>query len=273
MKDLFSDRLSHLAFRLKQLAVHSALVFLRGLVFLRRSVVSFGWPLFGPIVRVFGLLGRRVVIVSYRVLFGLRRHARGISSTTKRSFFYLLSHRFVFHVLILAIVTVSVFVNINESEVRAEGFGERSTLFHLVRQEFSPSVEVVVVAERTVSHTVREQSYFGSDLIQPSGDHDTIGFSDEYASTTGGSLIAPVVTEAHPSIAARKEVVTHIVQEGETLGAIAERYGVSVSTLLWANNLSFRSLLKIGQGLAIPPVDGVIHTVRSGDTISAIARR
>ncbi|PIZ94495.1 MAG: peptidase M23, partial [Candidatus Magasanikbacteria bacterium CG_4_10_14_0_2_um_filter_37_12] len=69
----------------------------------------------------------------------------------------------------------------------------------------------------------------------------------------------------------RTKIVQHIVQSGDTLGGIAEEYGVSVSTVLWANDLSVRSILKIGQSLDILPVEGLVHVVKKGDTVSKLA--
>jgi murein DD-endopeptidase MepM/ murein hydrolase activator NlpD len=70
----------------------------------------------------------------------------------------------------------------------------------------------------------------------------------------------------------QKEVIDHIVQSGDTLQSIAEFYKISVNTLLWANDLSTTSKIKVGQRLSILPVDGVLHIVKSGDTISGISQ-
>lgn len=70
----------------------------------------------------------------------------------------------------------------------------------------------------------------------------------------------------------RKTIVEYIVKSGDTLSSIAENFEVSLNTLLWANNLSKNSVLKIGQKLVILPVSGVVHHVKSGDTVSVIAK-
>jgi membrane-bound lytic murein transglycosylase D len=44
----------------------------------------------------------------------------------------------------------------------------------------------------------------------------------------------------------------HVVREGETLGGIAERFGVPLSSLLNANGLTSRSVIRPGQSLRIP---------------------
>lgn len=70
----------------------------------------------------------------------------------------------------------------------------------------------------------------------------------------------------------RAEIIRHTVQPGEVIGSIAQSYGISVATILWANGLSVRSYIRPGDTLIILPTDGVLHTVKSGDTVSKIAR-
>ena len=82
----------------------------------------------------------------------------------------------------------------------------------------------------------------------------------------------------------------HTVRKGDTLGAVAKKYGTTVSQLTQANNISVKSALRVGQSLVIPvsgvnppaaqtasgvtaPPAGGIYTVRRGDTLSRIAAR
>ncbi len=70
----------------------------------------------------------------------------------------------------------------------------------------------------------------------------------------------------------RDQVVTYTVGQGDTLGKIAEKFGVSIDTIKWSNDLK-RDSLSIGQELKIPPVTGVVHKVREGETIYSIAKK
>ncbi len=65
--------------------------------------------------------------------------------------------------------------------------------------------------------------------------------------------------------------IIHTVIEGENLEHIAERYGISVDTIRWANRLEGNAPLKPGQELLILPVDGLLHIVTTGQTIGKIA--
>ena len=70
----------------------------------------------------------------------------------------------------------------------------------------------------------------------------------------------------------KKEVTEYIVEPGDNLWSIAEKFTISLETLLWANDLNKNSLLQIGQKLVILPVSGAIHHVQKGDTLSEIAK-
>ena len=63
----------------------------------------------------------------------------------------------------------------------------------------------------------------------------------------------------------------YIVQEGDTLGSIAQQFNISLNTLLWANNLTSKSVISPGKKLVILPVTGILHIVGKGDTISEVA--
>lgn len=65
----------------------------------------------------------------------------------------------------------------------------------------------------------------------------------------------------------------YVVQPGDTLSSIAQLFGVSVSTILWANNLSSKATIKVGEQLVILPISGVQYTVQKGDTLESIAKR
>jgi murein DD-endopeptidase MepM/ murein hydrolase activator NlpD len=69
----------------------------------------------------------------------------------------------------------------------------------------------------------------------------------------------------------QKEVQEYIVQKGDTLKGIAQKFGISLETILWANDLKKNSIIRPGKKLIILPVSGVLHLVKRGDTLSEIA--
>ncbi|MEO2155589.1 MAG: LysM peptidoglycan-binding domain-containing protein, partial [Acidimicrobiales bacterium] len=69
-----------------------------------------------------------------------------------------------------------------------------------------------------------------------------------------------------------------VVQRGDSLSAIAAEYGVTLSALIEANNITDPNTVHVGQELLVPgatrpitPTGPVIVTVRSGDSLSKIA--
>lgn len=71
----------------------------------------------------------------------------------------------------------------------------------------------------------------------------------------------------------RSEVIEYTVQPGDLISFIASDYAVSVNSILWANNLRSADLIQPGQVLKIPPVSGVVHIVKKGDTLSSLAKK
>jgi LysM repeat protein len=67
----------------------------------------------------------------------------------------------------------------------------------------------------------------------------------------------------------------HVVQKNETLGGIAKRYGVPVSTLQAYNGISNPNLLYVGKKLKVPTgqVKEVTYVVRKGESLGLIAKR
>ena len=69
------------------------------------------------------------------------------------------------------------------------------------------------------------------------------------------------------------QILIYTVQPGDTPGAIAEEFGISLNTLLWANNIRSAKTIKVGDELIILPVTGVQYEVKRGDTLEGIAKK
>lgn len=69
------------------------------------------------------------------------------------------------------------------------------------------------------------------------------------------------------------EITVYTVREGDSLSEVAEMFGVTANTILWANNLSKSTGIHADQELVILPIAGVRHVVKSGDTLASIAKK
>lgn len=94
----------------------------------------------------------------------------------------------------------------------------------------------------------------------------TLSTSSDTALLWSSFIVIPETPEQE-----RDEIITYVVKPGNTPSGIASSFGLSLNTLLWANDLRSQNLIRPGDELIILPVDGLIYEVRYGDTISSIA--
>ena len=104
-------------------------------------------------------------------------------------------------------------------------------------------------------------------LLASVGDEQAAGTGDY---TSDGTLLAPYAAAAAP---ASFQAQVYVVKSGDTLTGIASHFGLNMMTIWWANKLSAKDQLHVGQKLLIPPVDGVLYTAQEGDTVTSVAAK
>lgn len=95
-----------------------------------------------------------------------------------------------------------------------------------------------------------------------------------FASTAGAFAQSGTDT---PAVDTQAENIIHVVQRGETLFSLSQRYGTTVQAIQAANGLT-GTLIYVGQRLVIPtgggaPGNVIVHRVSSGETLFSIAQR
>lgn len=128
----------------------------------------------------------------------------------------------------------------------------------------------------------KEYVGFDASLIPPdseinsTADSDTDIFSEDEAIViiNNNSLIASA-NFSESANAKKREIFVYEVKPGDTPSAIADEFGISTNTMLWANNLDLSSATKIkpGDKLVILPISGVRHVIKKGETIAAISKK
>ena len=143
----------------------------------------------------------------------------------------------------------------------------------------------------------------GEQPVEPSGEAAT-----ETQPAADVQSAEPVVTEADSGAVENpppppeqtqtttdeQAIVVHVVQQGETIGSIADRYNVTIDDIIAANNITNIHLVSIGQELQIipgaatqaqieqaaqvgntgyDPNNYFIHIVGYGDTLFVLAQR
>lgn len=91
-----------------------------------------------------------------------------------------------------------------------------------------------------------------------------IAQTDSSATVSKPQIIQPT--------AGSREIKTYTAKAGDTAEGISRQFGISSTTLKWANNLS-SDAVEAGKQLSIPPIDGVVYVVKDGDTVDTLANK
>lgn len=85
-------------------------------------------------------------------------------------------------------------------------------------------------------------------------------------------LVSSDVFQTIKSSRPRDKVIDYTVERGDTLSTIAEKFGISVETIRWANDLT-NDNITVGDSLKILPVTGIAYKVAKGDSVYSIAKK
>ncbi len=150
----------------------------------------------------------------------------------------------------------------------------------------------VIAGEEVVEGPLDPTAYAGTDTPGVGGARlsaldaslgiELITFDDPevtFASTLGGNAaiapLSPLAPEpgSEPASSSPDKPRVYTVQESDTAASIAAEFNISTNTILWANGLTARDIIKVGDNLTILPTTGVLHTVDSGETVLALANK
>ncbi len=97
---------------------------------------------------------------------------------------------------------------------------------------------------------------------------DSLNAKTELAQTDNNFLNKPQIVQLNSG----KTIRTYTAVAGDTVPAVAAKFGVSEDTIRWANGLT-SDALPAGKQLVILPVTGILYTVRIGDTPGSVATK
>lgn len=233
-----------------------------------------GWPALRFTAR---LIFRLIILPSYGLILAFNRSQRTFFAANKNKLLFLFTNRYVSHTVAVLIVLITITQNISIRKLRAEDIGTNSIL-----PDFAPGqipieeiIEEKIVIPKQGANAVGNKTP-GMDLPPaiappafqnaPEAEPPSVILSQD-----GTVITKPEFSETFDTPKPRESVITYEVESQDTIYDIAEKFNVSVNTILWANKLSARSVIRPGDELKILPVSGVEHLVKSGQTISSIA--
>ena len=106
--------------------------------------------------------------------------------------------------------------------------------------------------------------------------------SNPAAALGGGDVIVdesallsgvPFGKDTYDKVENNGEISVYVVREGDSLSQIAEMFGVTTNTILWANDIEKANTIQPGDSLVILPIVGVRHVIKDGDTLASIAKK
>jgi LysM repeat protein len=201
--------------------------------------------------------------------------------------------RYAVHSLVVVMVLLVTVSNLQARELPgiASNLGRHSILSRISGHEF----EDLVVEEAMPVEYAKEVTYLAAHAVRARAENIAQVARDEDGDPTNdileeslpnesllvnairvqSDITAVTPSEPAPSVSSntRSQIVEHVVQQGENVGSIARKYGLTTLTILSANDLSARSIIRPGQKLKILPTNGILYTVRSGDTMVKIANK
>jgi len=113
-------------------------------------------------------------------------------------------------------------------------------------------------------------SGFGNKFVFAQGNTGTDGSKVLGLSADTQMSVDPLTTVSDKP---RADILDYTVVQGDTLASIAKMFGVDIDSINWLNPGLNEKKIKPGSVLHIPPVTGVVHTVKSGETIYTIAKK
>ena len=257
---------------LKKLAIKLLLGFLALLKALGRFFLIFLKVLTIPLVFLWRIVLRRIAFLFYNVLLRMKIAAVRFLPPFRRTFFAVFGHRYVVHALMFIIV---MFVTTRNLYARGKDLGQDSTqaLIHGLLQV--PVDYATTETAESASDAFLDAAPAGTASATSAAEIATEGGIDELLTYDQSGVVTPLVLPGSADKARRliSKPEEYVVQPGDTISVIAQNYGVSINTVLWANDMTARSLLRVGQKLKILPVTGVIHKIKKGETIGAIAKK
>jgi murein DD-endopeptidase MepM/ murein hydrolase activator NlpD len=271
----------------KKWAIRMLLWLMKGLVGAKKLLV---FLIFSVIRRPAKLLWAGILFPTLTVAYSAYRHVRKAVSAmlapARDVFRHLLTGR---HIVPSVMLTVAVFVSGNS--IYANEFAEspdvvidggilaETTELHgeedVVVEEAVEDVEVMNAQDVSYlgTHALSMRDYYPTDeeLRSYTGTDD--GLYDDTAESHIVNAVRPTPTdEAGTSTGpTRTQIVQYTVEEGDSLGLIAKKFGLATTTILWENNLNSWSVIRPGQTLRILPDDGVSYKVKTNDTVAKIA--
>ena len=216
----------------------------------------------------FKWLGHLIWLIFLRPLYRLYRLFKSklnkIIAPAKNRWAYFIFHRNTVTALVAIVAMLIAFNNVQAQSSDPATFGRKSIFANIFPGDSSEDLEII---EGPAAQINKEQKL----ALTPTSNSAARPVADSTTENNPEQQLA--LGLGGTSEDSSEEVRYYIVEGGDTISSIAQQFGISSATILWANNLNETDYIKPGQKLTVLPIDGVIHTIKSGETIEKIATK
>jgi LysM repeat protein len=270
----------NLLFNLKKIGIKILVAVLDGLVHFKKILnIVLTWTVWKPMRWLCKTVLFSFIIKFYRIaLFIKIQWWDKIYAPVKIKIIHPLTRRYVTHSVIAMITIFSITSNISAKEASletVEQIGQKSILFTLAYREDMENF-VQETTELTGTKTTTTTNYLSPDIggmvTANTGSGETEEDLPIATISEDSALLSPNLPSTSLNVNIRSKVIEYIVEEGDVISTIAEKFSLRVNTILWANKLTDNDMIRPGDKLLILPTDGVLHKVKKGDTIEKIAK-
>ncbi len=235
---------------------------------LQRAFVGI-WIAFAPIRRI---LVRLFILPLYRIEIMAKFRIQRLALPVRSLILFFITNKFLFHAMIGIVAVVTIGANLQGRQAHAQNVGQHSILYTLATDQNTEIIKEVVRPGAETRHT----NYLGNGTLIPVP-HVDFDYTETASNVTpnivipGTIAIQPIAETSGGPIMPRTRTEAYTVQKNDTIGGIAQKFGINVGTLLWNNNLTEKQFIRPGDTLKIPPVSGILATIKKGDTITKLA--
>ncbi|MEI6288166.1 MAG: M23 family metallopeptidase [bacterium] len=195
------------------------------------------------------------------------------TSNLREKIIFILTNQYIIHIIIIVVASLVAFNNLF-AKTKVEDYGQTTLIYKVIGVENNETLEDTAASSpqnQIYSYLGESANLSSKDLTETSPTDTDYGLPNTTVNN-GGALIKPEMPNTEVAKAGGKTIQEYTVLDGDAIGLIANKFGITVNTILWANNLSFQSIIKPGQKLLIPPTSGILHKIQRGDTLNKIAK-
>jgi len=256
--------------KLNKIAIQLLLFLFKGLIILKK-IITFLFLLIKKILFfVFKLClhigGKKIILTIYKTYLFTKRAVSKIFLPAKNKFLYPFINKETIHIIIIILALFICFENVKLKITHAQNTEEIIGKDNILASFAAEELEGEFLIEEKVESNEDMELYQKTEYV------DIKSFGVKSTQEIGTST--DETNKNFQNIKTkRKEILSYVVKAGDVIGAIAEKFTISANTILWANNLSYYSIIRPGDTLKILPVSGTLHTVSSGENLSSIGNR